>query len=56
MPAFALGDQVEKIGGRYGGPGRVVSVSEDLGGGYPASPCRSRAIPANSCMTSRRRC
>ena len=33
-PAFALGDQVEKIGGRYGGPGRVVSVSEDLGDGY----------------------
>ena len=33
-PAFALGDQVEKVGGRYGGPGRIVSVSEDMGDGY----------------------
>ena len=33
-PAFAMGDRVEKLGGRYGGPGRVVSVSEDLGEGY----------------------
>lgn len=31
---FAIGDRVEKIGGRYGGPGRVVSVSDDLGDGY----------------------
>ena len=34
MPAFQLDDRVEKIGGRYGGPGRVVSVSKDLGDGY----------------------
>jgi hypothetical protein len=33
-PAFALGDRVEKVGGRYGGPGRIVSVSEDMGDGY----------------------
>lgn len=32
--AFKLGDLVEKIGGRYGGPGRIVSVSSDLGDGY----------------------
>ena len=35
-PAFALGDRVEKVGGRYGGPGRVVSVSEDHGRRLPA--------------------
>lgn len=33
-PAFKVGDLVEKFGGKYGGPGRVVSVSEDMGGGY----------------------
>lgn len=27
---FKVGDKVRKIGGRYGGPGRIVSVSDDL--------------------------
>jgi len=31
---FAIGDQVEKVGGRYGGPGRIVGISDDLGGGH----------------------
>jgi hypothetical protein len=31
---FQSGDLVEKVGGRYGGPGRVVGVSDDLGDGY----------------------
>jgi hypothetical protein len=29
-PVFELGDLVKKIGGRYGGPGRIVSISEEL--------------------------
>lgn len=34
-PAFKEGDLVDKIGGRYGGPGRVVGVTADLDGdGY----------------------
>jgi hypothetical protein len=34
-PDFMLGDRVQKVGGRYGGPGRVVGISEDLDGdGY----------------------
>ena len=34
-PDFLLGDRVLKVGGRYGGPGRIVGVSEDLDGeGY----------------------
>ncbi|MGB3833744.1 MAG: hypothetical protein WA975_17985 [Mesorhizobium sp.] len=33
--AFAVGDRVEKIGGRYGGPGRIVGVTTELDGdGY----------------------
>lgn len=32
---FLLGDRVQKVGGRYGGPGRIVGISEDLDGdGY----------------------
>lgn len=27
---FQRGDRVRKIGGRYGGPGRVVGVTEEL--------------------------
>lgn len=34
LPKFKCGDLVDKVGGRYGGPGRVVSVSENLGSGY----------------------
>jgi hypothetical protein len=34
MHDLRLGQRVEKIGGRYGGPGRIVSISEDLGDGY----------------------
>lgn len=34
-PDFLIGDRVQKVGGRYGGPGRVVGISEDLDGdGY----------------------
>lgn len=31
---FAVGDHVEKVSGRYGGPGRVVGISDDLGDGH----------------------
>lgn len=31
---FQNGDLVEKIGGRYGGPGRIVGATVDLGDGY----------------------
>lgn len=31
---FQSGDLVEKFGGRYGGPGRIVGVTDDLGDGY----------------------
>ena len=31
---FAVGDRVEKIGGRYGGPGRVVGVAADFDDGH----------------------
>ncbi|MFC3074967.1 hypothetical protein [Shinella pollutisoli] len=32
---FAIGERVRKVGGRYGGPGRIVGISEDLDGqGY----------------------
>lgn len=27
---FNIGDRVQKVGGRYGGPGRIVGISEDL--------------------------
>lgn len=27
---FKIGDLVTKVGGRYGGPGRVVGVTEEL--------------------------
>lgn len=34
-PDFAIRDRVRKVGGRYGGPGRIVGISEDLDGkGY----------------------
>ena len=29
-PAFEIGQLVEKIGGRYGGPGRIVGVTTEL--------------------------
>lgn len=29
-PDFLIGDRVQKVGGRYGGPGRIVGVSEEL--------------------------
>lgn len=29
-PEFAVGQKVRKVGGRYGGPGRIVGFSEDL--------------------------
>lgn len=32
--ALKPGDKVEKFGGRYGGPGRIVGVTYDLGDGY----------------------
>ncbi len=28
---YKVGDKVQKIGGRYGGPGRIVGMTEDLG-------------------------
>jgi hypothetical protein len=31
---FAIGQRVEKTGGRYGGPGRIVGWTDDLGEGY----------------------
>lgn len=32
---FTMGQPVHKVGGRYGGPGRIVGVTEDLdGAGY----------------------
>lgn len=27
---FKVGDYVRKVGGRYGGPGRIVGVTEEL--------------------------
>lgn len=29
--SFKIGDKVRKIGGRYGGPGRIVGYTVDLG-------------------------
>ena len=34
VEAFQVGDLVEKVGGRYGGPGRVIGITEDMGDGY----------------------
>ncbi len=34
MPSFTIGERVRKVGGRYGGPGRVIGITEDMGGGY----------------------
>jgi len=34
LPDFFIGQRVEKIGGRYGGPGRIVGWTVDLGDGY----------------------
>lgn len=31
---FKIGDLVVKTGGRYGGPGRIVGITDDLGAGY----------------------
>lgn len=33
-PTFKIGDHVQKIGGRYGGPGRIIGITEDMGDGY----------------------
>lgn len=34
LMAFQVGDRVEKVGGRYGGPGRVVGVIDAEPDGY----------------------
>lgn len=31
---FRVGDRVEKIGGRYGGPGRVVGIADAFDDGH----------------------
>lgn len=31
---FAIGDPVEKIGGRYGGPGKVVGIADEFADGH----------------------
>lgn len=31
---FAIGDIVEKVGGRYGGPGRIAGIADEFADGH----------------------